>query len=485
MQLIYARANRLFARADLLCVLAILPFMVLFGCSPRPTTIDPSPERPHEGVTLRVAASDLTGRDLLRQLASSWTARSGAKVQVLESDWDGSADVGLVRTADLTRWANGGSIVEVTPTLKASGNPYIWDDLFDSYSTRLTSWGGRTYGLPVLGEGMVLLYRKDAFDGKGDHPSRPPESWDEIVDMAQALGPGSLPPLASDPDRLAAEFFSAAACYDRRAVGRIETSDLKRTGENFFAFQFNPETGEPRLSAPAFQYVAELFRQMELKKLRSSAADPTAAFLSGQAKLGIVSLDELGRIAPAIGDQLGVAPLPGARFVFDVSGEKKVLEQQTLNRLPYLGWGGRIGVVSKKCAAPEAAWAFLADAGTPERTALELLASPRFGAGPYRISQLEGRARPRWFAYGLSGDETDHLMGALRDNRGSGVQNYRVHLRTPNRKELSESLDRDLRAVFRSPEPADLAAANQHWRAIVEKMPPGEWKAMAARSLGL
>jgi hypothetical protein len=482
MQLFYGIRQAVFCGRYPLCALALHPFLIAAGCIERPTTIDPAPARPHSGVVLQVAVQDQRDRELVRQLAASWANRSGAEVRILESPWDGTADIGIIATADLARWAEPGLIVEVPATVRSQSHAYRWDDVVSVHRVRLTSWRDRTYALPVLGEGLVLVYRKDAFDGKGGRPASPPGTWDTLLQNAEMFGPNSLPPLPSDAERLGAEFFSAAACYDRMAVGRISAGDLK-LDDSFFAFQFDTATGKPRLDAPAFQHVAELFRRMQT--FRSPAPDAITAFRDGQAKVGIVSLAELAPIVAALGDRVAVAPLPGAGFVFDAKGEKQVTEQQTINRVPYHGWGGRVGVVSKKCSAPEAAWEFLADVGMPEHTALDLIAATRWGAGPYRSSQLDARARPRWFSYGMSAPETDRLTASLRENAGQNIQNNRVRLRTPNQEELAMILDAELRAAVKAKEPASLAKVNARWQAAIDKLPTDEWWVMTRRSLGL
>jgi ABC-type glycerol-3-phosphate transport system substrate-binding protein len=254
----------------------------------------------------------------------------------------------------------------------------------------------------------------------------------------------------------------------------------------FFAFQFDPATGLPRLDTPAFAHAAGLLRQMN--EFRSTAPDVAAAFRSGEAKVGMLSLVELGRVGPDVAEKLAVAPVPGSRLVFETDGSPRPLAQGTVNRVPYVGWGGRLGVVSTKCAAPEAAWDFLADVGLPDRTALDLLAAPRWGAGPYRISQLDTRARPRWFGYGLSADQVDRLTNALRDNLGPGVQNYRVRLRTPDQHELAAVLDQELRAFLKAEksDPAEaMKKANDRWREITGRLPKAEWEAQVKWSLGL
>lgn len=444
------------------------------GCGERATTLDPSPERLHADVTLTLAAAEPADRDLLRQLARTWAARTGAEVRIADQPWDGTADVGLISTAALPRWAEPGLLADIPPNLKLSSDPYRWDDLLRVYTERLLTWRGRTVALPVLGEGMVLVYRKDAF---GKDP--PPATWDALLERAVKLGRPSLPPVPADAERLQAEFFSAAACYDRQVVGRIISREA--LGPDFFAFQFDTDTGEPRLDAPAFQHVARLFHKMA--PYRSTESDAPRAFNTGEAKVGVLSLAELGRVNADVIEQLGVAPLPGAGFTF-VKDKEQPVDQLVVNRLPYLGWGGRVGVVSAKCANPAAAWDLLAELGNPDRAALDLVAAPKWGAGPYRTSQLDARALARWHAYGFPTGETERLTAALRENTGPGVQNYRLRLRTPNQHELTDALDADLRNILRSDTP-DMKVANDRWRGIIRRMPPAEWKDVARKSLGL
>jgi ABC-type glycerol-3-phosphate transport system substrate-binding protein len=325
----------------------------------------------------------------------------------------------------------------------------------------------------------VLVYRTDVFDGKDGRPT-PPTTWEELRDTGNVYG---LPPVPATSERLLAEFFAAAACYDHLAIGRNAGADVLREREAFFSFQIDMKTGDPRLGTPAFVHVAELFASM---KKRSQLPDAAAAFRVGEAKVGILSLAELGRIRTDVSDKLGIAPLPGARFTFDAKGQQRPTVRGTVNHIPYLGYSGRIGVVSAKCAAPEAAWDFLVDAGMPDRNALDLIADPRWGAGVYRSSQLDGKARSRWYAYGLSAFETERLTNALRDNLGLGTQNYRIRLRTPDHVDLDAALDKDLRAILKGTLPADagMKKANADWTSIIDRQPRQLWLEVAKKSLG-
>jgi ABC-type glycerol-3-phosphate transport system substrate-binding protein len=227
-----------------------------------------------------------------------------------------------------------------------------------------------------------------------------------------------------------------------------------------------------------------LFREMA--PFRCPDGSPAAAFRDGRAKVGLLTLADLGQVGSAATDRLGVAPLPGARSIF-VNGVPEKVPQGGVNRVPYVGWGGRVGVVSAGSAHAAAAWDFLTDLGSPEGTALDLIASPKWGAGPYRPSQVDTRAQARWAGYDLSPGDTNRLMTALRDNVGPGIQNSRLRLRTPNEAEFAAALDEQLVPLLKGTKAAELALAEaeRRWGAIAAALPPAEWRAMYRRSLGL
>ena len=489
MQHFYGRRGGNYFRSAADYVPKIILALCAVGCGERPSTIDIIPPKPFEGTVLTVAVANPADRELVRHLGRSWGARAGAVVRIADATWDGSTDIGLVAPADLSRWAAAGIIAEVPASFQDRTHGYRWDDQFTVYSTRLLRWNRRAYALPVVAEGMVLAYRKDAFDGKAGRPAGPPRTWEEYLAAAKAFGPESLPPVSENPEALAAEFFSAAASADRLAISRVAPG--QDVGDDFFAFQFDPKTGEPRLRTPTFVGAAELL--LRAQPYRGRAATPAAAFQSGRAKLGVLTLAELAAVRPATAAMLGIAPLPGSAYTFGPNGRKVPTLAGAVNFVPYLGWGGRVGVVAAGSPKADAAWDFLADAGDPDRAALDLIAAARFGAGPYRPSQIDTRARPRWYGYNLSATETDRLTAALRDNLGLGVQNPRLGVRTSNQHELAAALDAVLRSMLMEApagDPAPRAAdamekADAAWREIIGRTPPAEWKAAVRAGLGL
>lgn len=479
MQLIYRPTAPVYARGLFLLGVVLAPLAVAAGCIDRPTTLDAPPDRPHAGATLTVAVADPADREPVRQLARAWAVRSGASVTVTDAVFDGTTDVGLIPPAEVARWADTGKLAAVPAALQGPTHPYKWTDLFPVYPTRVLNWRGTAYALPVAAEALVLVYRTDVFDEK-----TVPRTWDDLLAAAQMLGPDSLPPVPASADVRGAEFFTAAAAYDRVAVSRLNPGELIR--DEFFAFQFDAATARPRLTAPAFRHAADVVAKMAPFR-GTGDAGPAAAFRGGRAKVGVMTLADLGQVGGAMADRLGVAPLPGASFVFDRDGARRVLDQQTVNRVPYVGWGGRVGVVAADARTAAAAWDFLTDLGLPEGTALDLIASPAWGAGPYRTSQVDVRARARWAGYDLSAAETERLTTALRDNVGPGVQNYRLRLRTPNQAAFAAALDASLDPLMRGTKPpaAAMTEADAQWQGIVDQLPAAEWKAAYRRSLGL
>src|SRR5260370_37780732 len=72
--------------------------------------------------------------------------------------------------------------------------PEAIDAFMPLYRTRLLSWAGTPYALPVLGDGPVCVYRLDlyadpanqqAYAEKYRRPLKPPEMWDEFADQAE------------------------------------------------------------------------------------------------------------------------------------------------------------------------------------------------------------------------------------------------------------------------------------------------------------
>ena len=117
---------------------------------------------------------------------------------------------------------------------------------------------------------------------------------------------------------------------------------------------------------------------------------------------------------------------------------------ETVNRIPYIGWGGWYGIVTTACAHRDAAWDLLADFADPDKTGAETISAAKSGAGPFRLKHTDQRFRNLWLDYHLSPTETDRLIDVLRQNLVPTVVNYRLRLRIPNQADHVRILTEEL-----------------------------------------
>ncbi len=450
------------------------------GCADRPSVIDVNPSLPHDNVALRISATNPADLTLLRDLAATWASRNHATVVVSETVGDETADLWVVAPAELPAFAETGRLTEAPPDVMKAAQAYRWDDIFPVISSSLCGWRDKTWAVPVVGEGLVFVYRTDAFPGKAGPV---PRHWDDVVQQATEAPRTCLAAWPAAPEAREAVFFSLAASLDRAVITRLPGGTLVR--DDFFSFQFDPTTGASRLMSPAFLEAGEILAK--LTPMTTPGADPAESFNRHGAKCGFMTLSELARLDPGVAAKVGILPTLGVTHTYDADGERVAVTGGNVNRVPYLGWGARVGVVSAKSGNPEAAWDFLTDAGMPDRQALDLIAAAKWGAGPFRASQLDARNRARWLGYQLTPAETDRLTSALRDNLGIGTLNSRTRLRTPNERELREAFRRHWEGVLagrEQPEQA-LRATDEEWTAAIQRIPPDQWRMWVRKALGL
>src|SRR5205823_12616659 len=110
------------------------------------------------------------------------------------------------------------------------------------YRSRLLSWDGKTYALPLLGDGHLCVYRADlyaeattqaAYKEKHGHDLTPPQTWDDFAMQAEFFagrrGKPSLPSLPADDAGVDRAFGAIAAPFAVRAA----TGSLKpRAGDD-------------------------------------------------------------------------------------------------------------------------------------------------------------------------------------------------------------------------------------------------------------
>jgi multiple sugar transport system substrate-binding protein len=484
-----------YATAVRRCFWVLVPLALAAGCGQSASTVK-SVIEPYKSKSLWICCSSSVDPLPIRQFAEQWSALNGADIRVTSAaDRSGTylpdaADVMIVSSAELPALAENGRFLPVAPAVMDREHVYQWELLLRNYSGLLAAWNGVAYGVPLLGEGYVLVYRKDRL-------AEAPEDWDGFVKTAERLaksGRPSLPALPSTPLGLETEFHLIASCYDRSTMQQGELGSRvpdDSLADRLYSYHYRLKTDEPRINAPAFVEAFELLRRMRPYRA-AEKQDPLLDLLDGTASLAIVDLKDLARLqhdpTSQIRGKLGIAKLPGARFVFDLDGKKLENRVNDVNRTPYLGYGSWMGMVNKTCANPDMAFEFLAGFGNPEQMGAELITAAKWGAGPLRAAQIEERARGLWFGYDLTPADTEALISALKQNIASSIVNTRYRLRLPNRQQHLDKFERIVRPALQA-DAADgqktLDAVAEAWRKLWAGVPEQTKKAWIKHSCGL
>jgi ABC-type glycerol-3-phosphate transport system substrate-binding protein len=488
------RVNWLKVRQCELAQLTLLfGLMLAVGCSGAAGQSGEAPPKPRQGTTLKLACADERLRGLITPLAQVWANQTGAKVTVSASPMQSTddTDLAIIPFAELGLWADRGDLTPVPAAIREPGNPYQWLDLLLPYRGELfAGWGNQIYGLPLAGEGQVIVYRADRFSDaaiKDDYRKKynralgAPATWEEFADIAAFFAERdkkpSLPSLA-DSVRLEDLFFHIAACYDRP----VQSGDALDNPQSL-AFHFRLDTGKPRIDGRGFVEAGKWLASLKSRSAVATdgAGDVAAALNNDRAVLAVASLSDLSRLKreQIRSGRFGIAALPGTKgFVRPSTGQ---LVASPSNMVPYLS-GGWLGVVRASCTNKEAAFALLTELTGPVRSQ-EIIAAG--GYGPVRESHLEAERLLIWLGYGFDEQRTRTLQEALRANLGKSVRNPAYGLRTPDEGTLRSSLRKDLAQIAsESISPEDgLKQAATAWDADLPGTPREkrlEWRRRAA-----
>jgi multiple sugar transport system substrate-binding protein len=443
---------------------------------------------------------------LVETYALAWANREGAKVEVLPYEAavgpSPQADLWVIETAQLPHWAATGGLLPVPDSLTGRDGSYEWANLLPIFRDKLLLWDGTAYALPLLGESPLCFYRADllgdaenqtAFQERFHRKLTAPETWDEFVDVAEFFqgrpeagikGP-SLPPLPQRDTDLERELYAIAAPLARR--GSHDDDRQAVPPVEMFSFHFDLATGEPRIDTAGFVQALKLLQALQKHRPAQSAAEPVKAFAQGQA---VLCLAEVGAIQhfqaknSLVREKFDVCAVPGSRVVYSYAqGERQ--ELPLVNRVPYLGAGGWLGVVPKTAAHPEAAFALLAELGGPQRSR-QIVIEPKFGGGAFRNEHFSNAAG--WSGFGLNQARTLALVETVRQALvHPGLKNPVMRLRTPDEAAYQRVLVAELRKALAEGEDAQqaLSAVARGWRDLIEKQGATSHRADYYRSLNL
>jgi multiple sugar transport system substrate-binding protein len=425
------------------------------GCTPGQPSENESPKL-LAGKTVRVACPSGPSAAVVRTYSRAWANREGVNVEVLTYDPSarlesvGIADVWVVPPAALSRRAAADELLPVPTTITGPDSSFGWTDLLPIYKDHLLLWRHTNrpnpVAVPLMGESPLCIYRADlfadaaraaVFEKKFGRKLAAPVSWEEFADLAEhfrdtaRVAPGktktSLPPLPTGDAILDREFFTIAACYARRGMSRDEQPRNDRDAQ-LFSFQYDHETGAPRLATPGFIYALNLMNRLQDCRPKGVTTNIAEAFRDDGAVLALADMSVVAALQkePTLRDKIGIWRMPGGGRWFEYAQGTEVLSPSG-NRVPYLGSGGLLAAVPRVAKEPDAAFSLLEDLCGRERSS-QIVIDPLWGGGPTRREHLE---RSRWDAFGLEPAQTKALKDALRQTMlYPALPNPAVRLRT-------------------------------------------------------
>jgi multiple sugar transport system substrate-binding protein len=449
----------------------------LGGCGCQGTPSGPSlPSR--EGQTVRVAVAAGPPRLLIERLGKAWANNARTKLEIVPPTGDlPAADLILIPAPDLPRWAAAGKAT-------ALPRPESVDPFLPLYRSRLLIWSGTPYAMPVLGDAPICVYRRDlyadpgtqqAFTEKHKRPLKPPETWDEFADQAEFFAARrarpSLPPLPTDDDGLCAAFGSVAAPFAVQAVLSVADRPGQARSARPFSFQYDVDTGEPRVAGLGFAEALTLLKRMQPH--RATSPNAAEAMRSDQAVLGCITLADLGRVGTEEAKRWGVLRVPGSRRVYEDAGptdkSPPVIDRgpnSPVNLVPFVGAGAVVGIVPTGAIHADAAFDLLNFLSGPDAST-EVVHTPAFGGGPFREMHIDPQHEQGWLHYGLDERQTALLRTYLREVADPRVDNPALALRIPERTSHIKALAAAIRTTLAGGDPAaSLKMAADQWRKL-------------------
>jgi len=489
-------------------LLAVLP-----GCdrsaSVETRTVAEAP-KPAARVTLRVRIIDDPAlADALARYQGEWSARFEGQLQIERSRSDASpedghppADVLIYPPRQMGTLAEHQRLLAVRQGVLRDA-AYQANGIFPLVRQCATRWGDRELAMPLGSPVLVLMYRADLLRAMG---LAPPETWtayQRLVarfrdrpsrqstedDGASDNEPGhdgaggrggsehrAEPPWSATVEPTADHW--AAHLLLARAAPYAKPADQYST-------LFDMETMAPLIDRPPFVRALSELRQA-FRTAHWPAGDPAGArqaLLSGHAAMAITWLSAAGpRIAVKAGTDLAVVALPGSKQVYRADrGQWSPRNARRDGRVPYVGFSGRVGSVSRTCRNAPTAFRFLAWAGSPNMSPRICPASP--ATTLFRYVQV-GSAAP-WVDHGVSTKAAAEYARTVETELARA--NAFAALRIPAAAQYLAVLAEGVRRVLddrQTPEQS-LASVAAQWRTITADRGLERQKQAYQKSLGL
>jgi multiple sugar transport system substrate-binding protein len=473
----------------------LIGIMLLAGCAKEK---EAAATKPYQDLTIRVAVpKGWQFKDSWDVQLEEWSARTGAKVELVETDAQ-NLTLPLLSSESppqlmLLPWTRRGELL-VDRRLQPFPEPALdesqlhWNDVLQGLREKQCTADGGPYLMPLSEPVLVCYYRADLLEKAG---LKPPESWNDyqtLLDRLASWAPGLTAVEPWAPEFRSTMFMARAVSY------------VKSPGQ--LSVFFEVDNGKPYISSPGFVRALQV-AQAAVKKLPPEVLgyDPIACrnlIVSGKAALAI-GLESgpdnwpltLGAATPKLANRprevhradkisIGVCQLPGANQVYNSTFENWEAHEKSAYRVTYTGFAGLCAAVPRPTSIEQSA------------AAINLLASlihdsgsqfPPATRSAVRESDLTNAGA--WVGHEFSAEEAASYVAvvarSLRDRQQVS------ELPVVGHAEFRAALTNGLRLAIEENRPAAevLATIDLEWKEILKKLGQDRVLKSYRRALGL
>jgi multiple sugar transport system substrate-binding protein len=476
------------------CLAILCGLILLIGCNKKTETEGTT--QPYQGMTLHMAVpSGWQFKDSWDVQLEEWSAKTGAKVELIEADMaNPEKDLLPKENAPqlvLFPWTRRGELLvdkrlQAFPDVSLEESQLDWNDVLLGLREKQCRTAGGPYLLPLSSPVLVCYYRADLLEKAG---LKAPESWQEyqnLLDRLPEWAPGLTAAEPWSPEFRATLFLARAVSY------------VKSPGQ--LSVFFDVDSGEPFVSSQGFVKALEV-SQAAIKKLPRDVFhyDPVSCrnlVISGKAALAI-GLENgpeswpliLGAASPKAGTQptpaqradkiaVGICQLPGATHVYNSTFSTWESHENSAYRVTYTGFAGFCAAVPRS-TSPEQSTA-----------ALNLLSSlnessqfPNGTRSPVRESQITD-ARV-WAGQDLSAEEAGNYMASVA--RSLRDRQQVSELPVIGHAEFRAALTQGLTQAIEENRPAaeTLSDVAEKWKVLLKTLKQDQVLRSYRRALGL
>jgi multiple sugar transport system substrate-binding protein len=411
-----------------------------------------------DGVTVNVMTQTGAIQEPLQRRAPEFEKLSGAKINVIAvpfsdlyqkvlTDWasgTNSVDAAVFAPQWMVDYVAGGYLENLGDRI-AKDKALEWNDIAPFFRDFSSSFGGKTYLVPLDGDFHMLYYRTDVFEKAG---LKPPTTWDEYLADAKALN-------GQDFNGDGTKGYGSCIAKKRNAQSYWFVTDVvgsmtqaKGTSQGTF---FDTKDMKPLVDNAAFRKALDFLKESSKygppDELNMDVSDTRPLFTSGKCALnldwgdvGVLAIDP--KTSKVI-DKTGATIMPGSKEVLNWdSGKLEACTAATcpnaidgVNHAPYAAFGGWSGGINAKADAKvkDAAYAFFSYLSQPAQSGKDVTIGAT-GFNPYRTSQLTyGQA---WKDGGMSEKAASSYLGAIKASLNS--PNMILDLRIPQNQKYQQ-----------------------------------------------